>query len=170
MSDSTSFGFLGEEFLTWLWFRLETEGGDFDLGDGYQIGISLDDFLAFAPREDDETEHTLRKGIPSRSTGARAALRAGRRLQRAKLILALGERQWSFVLDAPTMGLRSVRLPDDDPEAEGPGERSRDRAANFLLLNELVRRVYREFLRVRLRPDYLKGAAEKQAAWMASGG
>lgn len=167
MNDAASFGFLGEEFLTWLWCRLENEGGDFDLGDGYAIGVSLDDFLAFAPRDDDETEHTLRKGVPSRSNATRAALRAGRRLQRAKLILALGEHQWSFVLDAASMGLRSVRLPDDDPAAESPIEKSRERIANFLLLHELVTRLYREFLRVRLRPEYLREDGEKQAAWMA---
>lgn len=167
MSDATSFGFLGEEFLTWLWYRLETEGGDFDLGDGHVVGVSLDDFLAFAPRDDDETEHTLRKGVPSRSSSARAALRAGRRLRRAKLVLAKGELQWSFVLDASCMGLRSIKLPDDDEEAEGPAERSLDRAANFLLLHELVTRLYREFLRVRLRREYLGSDGERQAAWMA---
>jgi hypothetical protein len=167
MSEQTSFAFLGEEFLTWLWFRLETEGGDFDLGDGHVVGISLDDFLAFAPRDDDETEHTMRKGVPSRSSSARAALRAGRRLRRAKLVLAKGELQWSFVLDAACMGLRSVRLPDDDEEAEGPADKSRDRIANFLLLHELVSRLYREFLRLRLRREYLTNEGERQAAWMA---
>ncbi|MFO1055071.1 MAG: hypothetical protein U1F36_22870 [Planctomycetota bacterium] len=167
MTEATSFGFLGEEFLTWLWYRLENEGGDFDLGDNLHVGVSLDDFLAFAPRDDDETEHTLRKGTPSRSSEARAALRAGRRLQRAKLVVALGERQWSFVLDASSMGLRSVKLPDDDPEAESPQERSRERIAHFLLLHDLVRRLYREFLRVRLRRDYMRSDAEKQAAWMS---
>ncbi|MCC6782640.1 MAG: hypothetical protein IT457_07330 [Planctomycetes bacterium] len=167
MSEQTSFAFLGEEFLTWLWFRLETEGGDFDLGDGHVVGISLDDFLAFAPRDDDETEHTMRKGVPSRSSSARAALRAGRRLRRAKLVLAQGELQWNFVLDAACMGLRSVRLPDDDEEAEGPADRSRDRIANFLLLHELVSRLYREFLRLRLRREYLTNEGEQQAAWMA---
>jgi len=170
MSDVSNFAFLGEEFLTWLWFRLETKGGDFDLGDGHVVGVSLDDFLAFAPRDDDETEHTMRKGVPSRSSSARAALSAGRRLRRAKLILAQGELQWSFVLDASCMGLRSVRLPDDDPEAEGPADRSRDRVANFLLLQELVTRLYREFLRIRLRRDYLRTGAERQAAWMAGNG
>ena len=58
--------FLGEEFLTWLWHQTETSGGDFELPGNREVGVSLDDFIAFAPRDDDETEHTLKKGSPSR--------------------------------------------------------------------------------------------------------
>ena len=169
MSDSASHGFLGEEFLTWLWFRTETEGGEFDLGKGRVVGLSFDDMLEFAPLEEDETQHTLKKGTPTRSVEARAALKTGHRLRRARLTLGIDERVWSFTLDAPTMGLRSIKLPEDDEEAESAEERSRERAANFLELHELVGAVYREFLKIRLRPDYVNTDAEHQAAWMAHG-
>ena len=42
MSDNAGFAFLGEEFLTWLWFRIESEGGDFEVG-RESIGVILDD-------------------------------------------------------------------------------------------------------------------------------
>ncbi|MHC5065518.1 MAG: hypothetical protein ACYTG5_16260, partial [Planctomycetota bacterium] len=64
------FGFLGEEFLTWLWYRMENEGGEFNLPGGRVIALSMDDYLCFAPRDDDDTEHSLRRGIPSRSPEA----------------------------------------------------------------------------------------------------
>jgi recombination associated protein RdgC len=169
MSDGGSFAFLGEEFLTWLWYRLENEGGEFDLGEGRIVGVALDDFIVFAPRDDDETEQTLRKGVPTRSAEARAGLRSGHRLKKAKLTLAMSELVWSFTLDASTMGLRSIRLPDDDEAAESPEERSRERAANFLLLHDLVGALYRQFLALRLRTDYLSTDAETQASWMAAG-
>ena len=76
MSAADPLEFLGEEFLTWLWFRIETQGGDFDLPGNRAVGLSFDDFLAFAPRDDDETEHTLKKGTPSRSAEASTALRS----------------------------------------------------------------------------------------------
>lgn len=168
MSDAASFGFLGEEFLTWLWFRLETEGGDFDIDRGRSIGVSFDDYIAFAPRNDDDTQHTLRSGTPSRSAEAATGLKNGRRLQEAKLVIALGELQWQVVVDGATMNLRSIKLPEDDPDCEGPADKSRDRAANFALVQELVEQIYREFLRVRLRPEYLKSDAEAQANWAAT--
>ena len=166
MSDAASHGFLGEEFLSWLWYRLETEGGEFELGDGIVVGVSMDDFIEFAPLDDDETQQTLRKGMPTRSPEARAALRSGHRLKKARLIVAMGELQWNLVLDGSEMGLRSVKLPEDDEGAESQQERNRERAANFLLIQDLVRRLYRQFLKLRLTPDYLHGPAERQAAWM----
>lgn len=169
MSDGNGHPFLGEEFLTWLWFRTETEGGEFDLGGGRVVGISFDDFIAFAPREDDETEQTLRKGLPTRSDEGRTALQNGHRLAKAKLILAMSDLQWSFTFMGATMQLSSIKLPDDSEDAESQEERSRERAAHFLLVQELMFSVYRQFLELRLDADYLKGPGERQAAWMASG-
>jgi hypothetical protein len=168
MSASDPLEFLGEEFLTWLWFRLETQGGDFDLPGNRKIGVSFDDFLAFAPRDDDETEHTLKKGTPSRSPEASTALRSGHRLRRAKIIIGQGEMLWSFVLDGPTMGIMGARLPDDDQDSESLDERSHDRIRSFLELQQIVAAIYRVFLQERLAPDYSAQGATAQATWMAT--
>jgi len=160
--------FLGEEFLTWLWFRLDTAGGDFDLGEGRSVAVAIDDFLAFAPRDDDETEQTLRKGLPTHSQEARAALRNGRRLRKAKLIVAEGPLQYGVTLDGTTMGLTGIKLPEDSEECESAADRSREHAANFLRLHDLIGQLYGLFLADRLRPDYLSTSGERQAQWMAS--
>jgi hypothetical protein len=168
MSGTDGLGFLGEEFLTWLWFRIETDGGEFDLGAGRVVGVSFDDFIAFAPRDDDETEQTLRNGLPSRCMEASAALRNGRRLTRARLVFAEGDQTWSTILDGPTLNLTAVKLPEDDADADGALERNLDRIAGFWRLQQLVAQLYREFLRERLRPDYLETTGAAQAGWMSS--
>ena len=164
-SGAETHGFLGEEFLTWLWFRWETDGGEFQLPGGRVVGLALDDLLTFAA-PDDETEQTLRHGLPTRTEEARTGLRQGRRLRKARLLLAEGPRTWSVTLDGQEMLLLGAKLPDDDPEAADAAERSRERAANFLLLHELVGGIYEQFLRVRLCDGYLGTDAEAQASWM----
>ncbi|MCR9248608.1 MAG: hypothetical protein NXI31_26575 [bacterium] len=166
-ADAATHGFLGEEFLTWLWYRWETDGGEYDLSAGRRIGIALDDFLAFGAPSEDETEQTLRRGLPTRTPQARSALRQGRRLKKAKLILADGSRQWVATLDASTMTLSGVRLPEDAEDVESPQDRTADRAANWLAIYEMVMAVYGQFLRERLRNDYRESDGEKQANWMA---
>lgn len=161
-------GFLGEEFLTWIWFRWETSGGEFTLSGGRVVGVALDDFLAFAAPSDDETEQTLRRGLPTRTAEARLALRQGRRLKKARLLLAEGSRQWSATLDAPTLGLTGVKLPEDAEECESEQDRTADRAANWLALHEIVQALYGQFLEERVRADYRKTVGEQQAQWMAS--
>ncbi len=165
-AQSDTHAFLGEEFLTWLWFKVDSAGGQFTLPGGVALGVVLDDFLAFAPREGDETEQTLKKGLPTRSAEAAAALRNGCRLRRAKLILGEGPAQWSLVVDGPTLNLLSVRLPEDSEEVTEPKEISCERAMHFARAFELVSGLYRLFLEERLRPEYLKSTAEAQANWM----
>lgn len=161
-------GFLGEEFLTWLWFRWESDGGEFTLPGGRVVGVALDDFLSFAAPSDDETEQTLRRGLPTRTAEARTALHQGRRLRKARLLIGEGSRQWAATLDAPTLTLMGVRLPEDAEECESDTDRTADRAANWLALHEIVQALYGQFLRDRLRPDYLATSGERQARWMAS--
>jgi len=161
-------GFLGEEFLTWLWFRWETDGGEFTLAGGRVVGVALDDFLTFSAPSEDETEQTLRRGLPTRTVQARTALRQGHRLRKARLLIAEGERQWAATLDAPTLSLNGVKLPDDAEECESDADRTADRAANWLALHELVQGLYARFLHERLRADYQRTAGEAQARWMAS--
>jgi len=162
-----SHGFLGEEFLTWLWFQWETQGGEFPLAGGRVVGVALDDFLTFAALTEDETEQTLRRGLPTRTAEARTALRQGHRLRKARLLIAEGDRQWTATLDAPTMTLGGVKLPDDAEECDSEAERTADRAANWLALHEIVQALYGVFLKERLRDDYRADGAEAQAAWMA---
>jgi hypothetical protein len=163
-----SHGFLGEEFLTWLWFRWETGGGEFRLRGGRVIGVALDDFLSFAAPTEDETEQTLRRGLPTRTAEARTALRQGRRLRKARLLIAEGERQWSATLDGPSLSLSGVKLPEDAEECESEADRTADRAANWLALHEIVQGLYAQFLGERLAADYKSTAGEDQATWMAS--
>ncbi|MEM7200088.1 MAG: hypothetical protein AAF628_07470 [Planctomycetota bacterium] len=168
MSDESELAFLGEEFLTWLWFRLEADGGEFTI-DERHIGVAIDDLLAFAPRDGDETEQTLRKGFPIRAPEARSALRTGHRLRRAKLIVADGEQQWTAIVDGPTLSLSSIKLPEDlEAEATTPRDRSTERISSFLELHDLVRGVYRVFLDDRLREDYAPTSGQAQAQWMAT--
>ncbi|HEU4418602.1 MAG TPA: hypothetical protein VFT55_06660, partial [Planctomycetota bacterium] len=150
---SETHGFLGEEFLTWVWFRWETDGGEFTLSGGRVVGVALDDFLAFAAPSEDETEQTLRRGLPTRTAQARTALRQGHRLKRARLLIAEGSRQWSATLDAPTFALSGVKLPEDAEDCESDEDRTADRTANWLQLHEIVQALYARFLAERLRPD-----------------
>lgn len=160
-------GFLGEEFLTWLWFKWETEGGEFTLSGGRIVGIAIDDFLTFAALTEDETEQTLRRGLPTRTAEARTALRQGHRVRKARMLIAEGERQWTATIDAPSLTLGGVKLPDDAEECESEIDRTADRAANWLALHEIVQALYRLFLKERLHPDYQQNGAEAQANWMA---
>lgn len=163
----TTHQFLGEEFLLHLWWKWEVDGGEFTLPGGRVVGVAIDDLVVFAPLHDDETQQTLRHGIPTRTAEARQALRGGHRVAKARLIVAEGSRQWTVTIDGARMAFGGVKLPEDAEECESAMDRTTDRAANWLALHEIVSALFGKFLRVRVGEAWKQEAAA-MAAWMQS--
>jgi hypothetical protein len=164
----TTHGFLGEEFLTWLWWKWETDGGEFTLAGKRIVGVAIDDLLVFAPLHDDETQQTLRRGLVTRAPEARTALRQGHRLAKARLLIAEGSRQWVVTFDGELMVFGGAKLPEDGEEVENDTDRTGDRAANWLALHEVVSGLFGLFLRVRVGTAWVETEAPAMSAWMRS--
>ena len=156
MSEAEDRSFLGEDFLTWMWFRSETGKASFELPGHHSIAVMLDDFLTFGNAENEEMVQTLRHGLPTKAPEAGVALRSGRRLASASLIVAEGDEQWAFMLDARKMDYLSVKCPESDEDAIDASAHGDDtsRIQSFLRLSEIMDGIYRIFLAQRLRKEY----------------
>lgn len=164
------FGFLGQEFLTWLWFMCETDGGGWDLPDGQgdrAVSVMIDDMLSFSSAFD-ETAQTMRYGLPTKVPESRAALRTGHNVAKAKVLIASGSRQWTVTIDGETMLLGSVKLPEDAEDCEGAQDRTQDRAANWFALRAIVDGLFAEFMTHRASPEWLEREAVAMREWMRS--
>lgn len=146
--------FLAQEFLTWLWFRCEVEGGEFELESG-PAAFVVEDALSFSSWDPDGTRASVRGGTPTVRPEAASALAAGLTLKRARLLAARGEREWHFALDGETLDLMGVKVPEREDDAEDDGV---DLLAEKLALGEELRAmvdgVYQVFLGVRLGDDW----------------
>jgi hypothetical protein len=173
--------YLGEEFLTWLWYRCETDGGTFELPDENGIlrefGVLFDDFLVLRADErvpseaglsDDDlfesTESVLRRGAPSRTAEAGVALLRGKKLARARLQISDARRSWACVLDGTEMCLRSVKPPK--PDAEDAREREKEGLDALFALSDLLDHLYRLFLAQRLGPRFREAVIPAMGEWM----
>lgn len=173
--------YLGEEFLTWLWYRCETRGGTFELPDENGIprefGVLFDDFLVLRADERlpaeagiadedlfESAESVLRRGAPSRTAEAGVALLRGKKLARARLQVADGRRSWALVLDGTEMCLRSVKPPK--PEAEDAREREKESLDALFALSDLLDHLYRLFLAERLSPRFREAVIPEMGEWM----
>ncbi len=99
----------GREFLMWLWFVSEAQGGEIKLPENGPFAILVEGPLQFDQAEQGET--ILRKGEPMVSAETRAALLSGKKLRRAKLTLAQGEEIWNCTLDGDEFTIRGLKLP-----------------------------------------------------------
>jgi hypothetical protein len=113
---------LGMDFFTWLWFIWEKEGGVFHLPDGREAGIMLEGPVTFFREGQGAHEAVLRKGTPLNSREAGTALLCGKKLKRAKVVIAQNDDVFSATLDAD-FAFRSLKLPKgEQTEAAGKFE------------------------------------------------
>ncbi len=155
--------FLGEEFLTWLWFRTETGDGTFDLPAG-PAGLFFDDYLALRSFETQAHENILKKGTPTASAEAGISLATGKKVTRAKMICARENREWTFTLDAASFRYASVRCPA--LESDEPTDRFLETASHFEELTEIVDSVFRIFLEERLASEWSSEHLPKISRWI----
>lgn len=158
--------FLAQEFLTWLWFRCEVEGGEFELDSG-PVAMVVEDALSFTSWDPDGTRASLRGGTPTVRPEAASALAAGLTLKRARLLAARGEREWHFSLDGETLDLLGVKVPEVEDKGDDDGV---DKLAEKLALGEELRAMvdglYQVFLGVRLGPDWARIELPRLNDWV----
>lgn len=116
--------FLGREFLTWLLFRVEEDGGKLQVGDDV-VELALGDRVVM---QDDGEKHArltlVDEGDMRPELGA--GLRRGKLIDRARIAVTRGERRWELSLDGGMLTYDSLRCPKlgdrdaalaDDPRA-----------------------------------------------------
>jgi len=194
-STSSEQSFLGRDFLTWLWFRCEAEGGEFDLGGrdgGGQTAVMVEDALALASVDEEGAVMTLRKGMPTVRPEAASALAAGMTLKKARFFVARGPREWQFSLDGETLDVAGLKTPEIQDKEETPPEEGEaaaegeekaekkkpkdDEALDDLAeklqsaeeAREVVEGLYRQFLGVRLAKDWDKTELPRMREWVTT--
>jgi recombination associated protein RdgC len=112
--DSAADG-IGNEFLTWLWFVSETRGGVIKLPDYGDFALLIEGPLTFVSTEGSGAhEAVLRQGTPTISTEAKIALLSGKKLSKARIMLARGQDTWQVTLDAEEFIFRGLKLPEGE--------------------------------------------------------
>lgn len=105
----------GREFLTWLWFKAETQNGQVALADGRNLGVLVEGPLTFTHEGNGAHAAVLKKGAPENSIEAKTCLLGGKKLKEAKITFALDEQlTWSFGLEADEFLIRGLKLPQSE--------------------------------------------------------
>ncbi len=112
---------IGLDFLTWLWFFWEEQGGTFAAAPGdtsQPWQLMLEGPLTFVVEGDGAHETILRRGMPLLSAEAKTALLSGKKLVRSKMNLVRGDDIWSVTIDGGDFAFRSLKLPKLEPQLD----------------------------------------------------
>lgn len=114
--------FLGREFLTWLWYVIESEESlSIETSSGTQeVELWIDDKLVLESSSARAHENVLKGGDPSKAEEAAAALRSGKTVKELKLGMQIkGTGEFICSLNAAELTPKSLMLPEmatDDGE------------------------------------------------------
>jgi recombination associated protein RdgC len=162
--------FLGREFLVWLWFRSETKGGVFSLGESESAELWFEGRIVLQPDEGDRDEKVICLGEISRSKEARLALAEFKTVTEAKVRLRIGENEWSFVLDSTWLNFKSFKTPKvvQDTEQDPDGLFYE----KFYLIDQALSAmdaVFASFISLRLSTDWEENEFPALLEWINQG-
>lgn len=100
--------FLGREFLTWLWFMIDTH----DQEVCSEFKLFVDNKIKMVSAGGSSHNVAITGGTPSCSKEATQALNAGKTVTEAAFVLVHNDREYSFVLKCETILPQNVKLPE----------------------------------------------------------
>jgi hypothetical protein len=158
--DEASRDFLGNEFLLWLWYVLETESDTLTLADGSEVTVMLSRNLVLECPRGQTGRQSLTSEGPSRLPEAHRALQSGKLPRKAGLTLVRHDRQYELTLQAESLAVTAAKLPA--PEGTEERVRHEERIAMIRHLIETLDLLYDAFGRHRTSSGWSKELGKMQ--------
>lgn len=115
---------LGQEFLTWLWFKSDVASDAFKTSDGTPFVVTMEQHIVVQGGQGDTKETASVSGVLSPLREARFGLGTGKKVTRALLHLEKEDMAFQVALKAEDFSLSGLKTPkldksdsDDDPDA-----------------------------------------------------
>ena len=107
--------FIGNEFLTWLWFTIETDTAFLLKADETLTSLSIGNRIVLENNINDASEIITIKGDDAGLEEAILALRKGAVLIEINLSYKTENQEWTFTLKGESLSFSSLRVPETGP-------------------------------------------------------
>ncbi len=162
--------FLGEEFLTWLWYVIENDQILIKNFDRNFVGLEIGDRIVFENRRKESPERITIKGEGAGLEEGILALKNGALVTELNMIYRSAESVWQFTLKGESLNISSLNipktdLPDSDEDIEG-----------FVLEKlflydkslQLVKNLFAHFVKLRISNKWLNKEVSSIRKWIQS--
>ena len=157
--------FLGQEFLTWLWYKSEERGGAVLLPESGDIQLVFEKYMILESGEGESLERLICKGLQTELQEARTGLLMGKKLEQARVYLARGDYEWRLTLGATLFEYRNVVLPrtvtasDEGTDPVAVEAKTLERIGMSEEALRTIDELFRLFLGLRTGPDWAEELA-----------
>ncbi|CAM2059026.1 conserved hypothetical protein [Desulfovibrionales bacterium] len=153
---------LGQDFLTWLWFKSEIQNGQFTTTAGETFELHIEQRVSVQGGEGESLETASVAGAMSELKEVRLGLVRGKKVTRALVRIEVDSEIWLVTLKAEDFSINSLRT----PKIKASHEDNYDLDAKFLEKIYLIERglnildgVFCDFLALRLSDGWPKEVA-----------
>ena len=149
--------FVGNEFLTWLWFNVNEKSATFHTEQG-DVGVVLENRMDLECAYGCTGKDGIRCDSPSTSQEARQAIKIGKLPRKAGMILEFNGDVFTFNFDPELMSVKSCKLPEVQ-EADTERVAFEERIKLIDNLCQGLNALYKMFLGIRTSDQWIAETA-----------
>lgn len=164
------FQFLGEEFLTWLWYIIEKNQNLIKNFDSDFVALEVGNRVVFENRRKDAAERVTIKGDGASLEEGILALKKGALVTELNMVYKSAELMWQFTLKGESLNISSLNVPSTEtPESDEDIE-------GFLLekiffyekVLQVLENIYAHFAKLRVSNAWQKKEIPLIRKWIMS--
>jgi hypothetical protein len=162
--------FLGDEFLTWLWFLIETDQNVFKSIDSDCLALEVGNRIVLENRKTKSVERITIKGDDAGLEEGRLALKKGALLTELSLVFRTGEHQWEFSIKGESLNLSNLKTPGPTlPQGQEEMEEFLiGKIDYFFKILNFIEIIFKTFIRARLSNKWPNKIVPSVNKWIKS--
>ena len=162
--------FLGDEFLTWLWYLIETNQDAFRSADPDCTALEIGNRVALENRKGKSIERITIKGDDAGLEEGKMALKKGALVTELAMVFKTGNHEWQFSIKGESLNVSNLRAPGptlpQSPEEMEPF--LLDKTQQFYKIIDFIDKIYKFFIRERISKIWPSKTTPALKKWVKS--
>jgi hypothetical protein len=162
------FKFLGDEFLTWLWFVVEQDPAILRNADPDLSSFEIGNRIVLEKKHKEAFERITIKGEDAGLEEAKVALQNGALVSELNLIYRSGQQKWQFTLKGESLNLSSLKtpkiaVPESPEDVEG---RVLEKIYLYDKILQFLEKLYKSFIELRTSRRWQSQEIYRMKKWL----
>jgi hypothetical protein len=160
--------FLGEEFLTWLWYVIEKDQNLLENFDQEFVALEVGNRIVFENRRKESAERITIKGEGAGLEEGVLALNNGAMVTELNMVYHTAELKWQFTLKGESLNVSGMSLPPTNPPESDEDLEGYVLEKLFLYekVLDFLKKLYAHFIKLRISNDWQKKEIGNIRKWI----
>jgi len=162
--------FLGNEFLTWLWFMIETDQNRLHRYDPDLVSLNIGSRLVLENTRNNAKETITIKGEDANLEEGLLSLKKGAVVTEIHLSYKSGAQHWQFSLKGESLNISNLKMPETGP-VETPEDLEGAVIEKAYLMKKvigLVNNLFFHFVKLRVSDEWRNQTVSRIRKWASS--